>query len=88
MPDNGRYGLEDINGDGIPDLGDGIDNDGDGLVDEELPDGWIMIFLFSKTRLAWLSGYNRPPIQDGLVDEDTIAGTLPNWRRVVIITWW
>jgi type II secretory pathway pseudopilin PulG len=89
VPDNGRYGLEDINGDGIPDLGDGIDNDGDGLVDEELPDGLDYDFpVQPRPGLAWLSGYNRPPIQDGLVDEDTIAGTLPNWRRVeVIITW-
>src|SRR5690606_16516822 len=39
IPDNGRFGLADINGDGIVDLGDGIDNDGDGFIDEEIPDG-------------------------------------------------
>lgn len=90
VPDNGRWGLVDLNGDGIPDLGDGIDNDGDGLVDEELPDGLDMDFLVGNRRggLRYLQGYTQPPIQDGLVDEDAIAAPLPDWRRIeVIITW-
>lgn len=89
VPDNGNYGLEDINGDGVPDLGDGIDNDGDGLVDEELPDGLDFDFPVSaNSNGSNLQAYTRRPSSDGLVDEDTIAGTLPNWRRVeILITW-
>ncbi len=91
IPDNGRFGFDDINGDGAPDLGDGIDNDGDGLVDEELPDGLDFDFQIRANRrqgLAYLRAYQSIPQPDGLVDEDTIASPLPNWRRVeVIITW-
>jgi prepilin-type N-terminal cleavage/methylation domain-containing protein len=89
VPDNGNYGLEDINGDGVPDLGDGIDNDGDGLVDEELPDGLDFDFpVAANSRGLNLQAYTRRPSSDGLVDEDCISGTLPNWRRIeIIITW-
>ncbi len=89
VPDNGRFGLSDINGDGIPDLGDGIDNDGDGLIDEELPDGIDNDYpVQPREGLSWLTGYTRQPTQDGLVDEDSIAAPLPNWRRVeIVITW-
>lgn len=89
VPDNGRYGLEDINGDGIIDLGDGIDNDGDGFVDEELPDGLDFDFpIRPQPGIAFLNGFTQRPTQDGLVDEDTIAAPLPNWRRVEVwITW-
>lgn len=91
VPDNGRWGLVDVNGDGIPDLGDGIDNDGDGLVDEELKDGLDMDFPIVARRqrgVGFLRGFTRPPGQDGLVDEDCVASPLPNWRRVEIkITW-
>lgn len=89
VPDNGHYGLEDINGDGFPDLGDGIDNDGDGLVDEELPDGLDFDFPVPANGRGFnIQNYTRRPSSDGLVDEDTISGTLANWRRVeIIITW-
>ncbi len=89
VPDNGNYGLIDRNGDGIPELGDGVDNDGDGLVDEELPDGLDFDFPVSSTgRGLNIQAYTRQPTSDGLVDEDTVSGTLPNWRRVeIIITW-
>lgn len=91
VPDNGRWGIVDVNGDGIPDLGDGIDNDGDGLVDEELPDGIDMDFPVTARRpgqYRFLRAYTQTPRQDGLVDEDAIAAPLPHWRRVeVLITW-
>ncbi|MDP8245845.1 MAG: hypothetical protein P9L94_17310 [Candidatus Hinthialibacter antarcticus] len=91
VPDNGRWGLVDVNGDGIPDLGDGIDNDGDGFVDEELPDGLDMDFKVptrQQSGTGFLRAFTRPPTQDGLVDEDCIAAPLPGWRRVeIVITW-
>lgn len=89
VPDNGTFGLTDQNGDGIPELGDGIDNDGDGLIDEELPDGIDNDYPVRPARgISWLSGYTRQPSKDGLVDEDTIAAPLPNWRRIeIVITW-
>ncbi len=91
IPDNGRYGFEDINGDGIPDMGNGIDDDGDGRIDEELPDGLDFDFPLKSTGrkgLSYLRSYSMKPSQDGLIDEDCIAPILPNWRRVEIkITW-
>lgn len=91
VPDNGRFGFEDINGDGSPDLGDGIDNDGDGQIDEEIPDGLDYDFPVGNVRrggYSFLSGYSNKPVPDGKVDEDTIAAPLPDWRRVeILITW-
>lgn len=91
VPDNGRWGLVDINGDGVPDLGDGIDNDGDGRVDEELPDGLDMDFNLPANRsggAGFLRAFTRAPVSDGLIDEDTIAAPLPGWRRVEIVVTW
>ncbi len=92
IPNDGRYGITDINGDGIPDLGNGIDDDGDGYVDEELPDGLDYDFPIAASRrsgLAFLRSYAQTPQrQDGLIDEDCIAIPLPDWRRVeILITW-
>lgn len=92
IPNDGRFGITDINGDGIPDLGNGIDDDGDGFVDEELPDGLDFDFPVPanpRSALALLRAYTQPPRrQDGLVDEDCIAVPLPEWRRVeILITW-
>lgn len=89
VPNNGRLGLVDTNGDGIVELGDGIDNDGDGFIDEEMPDGLDLDFPTRPQRgLAFLNGYTQNPTRDGLTDEDTIYAPLPNWRRVeVLITW-
>ncbi len=91
IPDNGRYGIEDINGDGIPDMGDGIDNDGDGKIDEELPDGHDYDFPTLSGRRAgsnFFRAYTQRPQSDGKVDEDCIAAPLPNWRRVEIVISW
>ncbi|MEW6234290.1 MAG: type II secretion system protein [Candidatus Omnitrophota bacterium] len=91
IPNNGRYGIEDVNGDGSPDLGDGIDNDGDGLVDEELPDGLDLDYPIASNRrqgMTYLKNYAGLPQSDGLVDEDCIAAPLPNWRRVDIVISW
>lgn len=91
VPDNSQYGLVDMNGDGVPELGDGIDNDGDGFVDEELPDGLDFDFPIRagvRGGLTFLRSYTQAPRQDGLVDEDTIYAPLPHWRRVeILITW-
>jgi prepilin-type N-terminal cleavage/methylation domain-containing protein len=91
IPNDGRYGISDINGDGSPDLGNGIDDDGDGLVDEELPDGIDFDFQIkanARKRLAYIRGYSQRPTPDGLIDEDCVAAPLPNWRRVeILITW-
>ena len=91
VPDNGRFGLEDINGDGAPELGDGIDNDGDGLIDEEIADGLDYDFPVGAKKsggYAFLRQYANVPKPDGLKDEDTVSSPLPDWRRVEIcITW-
>lgn len=91
IPDNGRYGFEDINGDGVPDLGNGIDDDGDGLTDEELPDGLDFDFPIKSTGrqgLTFLRMYSMKPQPDGLIDEDCVSPVLPNWRRMeILITW-
>lgn len=92
IPNDGRFGITDINGDGIPDLGNGIDDDGDGFVDEELPDGLDFDFAIpagNRRGNAWLRGYTQAPKrQDGLIDEDCIAAPLPNWRRIEILIAW
>lgn len=92
IPNDGRFGITDINGDGTPDLGNGIDDDGDGFVDEELPDGLdydFPIVAGSNKGLSVLRGYTQQPRRrDGLVDEDCIAAPLPGWLRVeILITW-
>jgi type II secretory pathway pseudopilin PulG len=92
VPDNGRFGFEDVNNDGVPDLGDGIDNDGDGLIDEEIRDGLDYDFPVradQRRGISYLRNYIAAvPKSDGLVDEDCIASPLPNWRRVeILITW-
>lgn len=91
VPDNGRFGFEDINGDGAPELGDGVDNDGDGRIDEELPDGLDYDFPIATSRhrgFSFIGQYASSPSPDGLVDEDCIAAPLPHWRRVeILITW-
>ncbi len=93
VPDNGRYGITDLNGDGIPDLGDGIDNDGDGRVDEEIKDGLDMDFPTAVGRrrgIAYFRSYGNynAAEKDGQVDEDCIASPLPHWRRIeIVITW-
>ena len=91
VPDNGRFGIEDINSDGSPELGDGIDNDGDGLIDEEVADGLDYDFPVAAKKsggYAFLKQYANIPKSDGLTDEDTVASPLPYWRRVeIIITW-
>jgi len=92
IPDNGRFGIEDINGDGIPDLGDGIDNDGDGRVDEEIADGLDLDFPVVANRRSassnFFRAYTQRPSRDGKVDEDCIASPLPDWRRVEIVVSW
>ncbi len=92
IPNDGRFGITDINGDGSPDLGNGIDDDGDGFIDEEIPDGLDYDFpVPSGTRrgLAFLRGYSQvPKRRDGLVDEDCVAAPLPNWRRIEILIVW
>lgn len=92
IPNDGRFGITDSNGDGVLELGNGIDDDGDGLVDEELPDGLDYDFPIPagvRRGTAWLRGYTQgPKKQDGLIDEDCIAVPLPNWRRIeILITW-